>query len=59
LLQAGLPQALFPTTALTLWPNQAYAVTKDGQRFLIIVGSPKASSVAPLTVVLDWTAIHK
>jgi len=60
LRQAGRPQALFPTTALTPTPNQAYAVTKDGQRFLIIVGSPTASRVAPLTVVLNWTAaIHK
>ena len=59
-LEAGRPQALFPTSISILTPNQAYAVTKDGQRFLIIVGSPRASNVAPLTVVLTWTAaIHK
>jgi dipeptidyl aminopeptidase/acylaminoacyl peptidase len=56
---AGVPQALFPTGApigisggrLT----QTYAVTNDGKRFLVNA-RPQQSSVAPLTVVLNWTA---
>jgi hypothetical protein len=51
---AGLPQALFPARAV-LGSNQAYAVTKDGQRFLVNARSAPPSSVAPLTVVLNWT----
>ena len=52
---AGLPHALFPANALP-GPNQAYAVTKDGQRFLVNARSRQSSSAAPLTVVLNWTA---
>ena len=33
-----------------------YAVTKDGQRFLVNTTSQKTSGVEPLTVVLNWTA---
>jgi hypothetical protein len=37
-----------------------YAVTKDGQRFLVNVTPQKSSSAAPLTVVLNWTqTIHR
>ncbi len=52
---AGQPQALFPSHAV-LGPNQAYAVTKDGRRFLVNAGSQQSSGAAPLTVVLNWTA---
>ena len=56
---AGVPQALFPTGAPTISNGQVYAVTKDGQRFLVNA-RPPASSVAPLTVVVNWTtAIQK
>jgi Tol biopolymer transport system component len=59
-LEAGRPQALFPTSISILTPNQAYAVTKDGQRFLVNARSGEASNAAPLTVVLNWTAaLHK
>jgi Tol biopolymer transport system component/DNA-binding winged helix-turn-helix (wHTH) protein len=59
-LDAGMPHVLFPTNASTLAPNQAYAVTKDGQRFLVNARSGEASNAAPLTVVLNWTAaLHK
>jgi eukaryotic-like serine/threonine-protein kinase len=54
-LNAGSPQALFPANALLL-PNQAYAVTKDGRRFLVNARSHQSSDTAPLTVVLNWTA---
>jgi hypothetical protein len=35
--------------------NQRYAVTKDGKRFLVSA-TPQQSRVAPITVVLNWTA---
>jgi hypothetical protein len=53
---AGMPQVLFPTNASTLTPNQAYAVTKNGQRFLINARPQQSSSVLPLAVVVNWTA---
>ena len=57
---AGLPRALFQANVWTLARNQVYAVTKDGQRFLVTVTPQKSSGAAPLTVVLNWTeAIHK
>ena len=56
---AGEPQALFLTSAprprnFRVY-GQVYAVTRDGQRFLVNA-RPQQSSVAPLTVVLNWTA---
>jgi hypothetical protein len=59
-LHAGLPQALFRANVWTLARNQVYAVTKDGQRFLVTATPQKPSGAAPLTVVLNWaTAIHR
>ena len=55
-IEAGLPRALFHANVSTLARNQVYAVTKDGQRFLVAVTPQKSSGVAPLTVVLNWTA---
>ena len=34
-LEAGLTRALFHANVWTLARNQVYAVTKDGQRFLV------------------------
>ena len=51
------PQALFPAippSTLTITASQ-FAVTKDGQRFLVIA-RPDETSTAPLTVVVNWTA---
>ena len=54
-----VPQALFQAGASTFGYNQAYGVTKDGQRFLVNVRPQQSSGTAPLTVVLNWTAaIH-
>ena len=53
---AGLPQALFRANVWTLARNQVYAVTKDGQRFLVTATPQKSSGAAPLTVVLNWAA---
>jgi Tol biopolymer transport system component len=51
---AGVPQALFPTN-VQVGANQRFAVTKDGKR-LLISSTTQQSRVAPLTVVLNWTA---
>ena len=52
----GVPQALFRTAAPIFGSSHGqYAVTKDGQRFLVNA-TPQQSSEAPLTVVLNWTA---
>jgi Tol biopolymer transport system component len=57
---AGRPRPLFSPNAWKLTANQVYAVTKDGQRFLVNVTPQKSSDAAPLTVVLNWTeAIHR
>jgi hypothetical protein len=53
---AGTAQVFFPTGAPTGFNNgQLYAVTKDGKRFLVNA-RPQQPSVAPLTVVVNWTA---
>ena len=59
--EAGVSAALFETpigTTDTL--EGAYAVTADGQRFLIVTpsdeDSPTSRETASLTVVLNWTA---
>jgi hypothetical protein len=49
-----VPQALFSADALTS-NSLTYAVTWDGKRFLV-KARPQQSSVAPLTVVVNWTA---
>jgi Tol biopolymer transport system component len=51
---AGVPQALFPTSARA-GINQKFAVTKDGKRFLVSATPPQSRSM-PLTVVVNWTA---
>ena len=34
-----------------------YAVTRDGQRFLVVADASQQQAIeTPLTVVLDWTA---
>jgi len=53
---AGPPEVLFQTHVWRLTPNQVYAVTKDGQRFLVNASKQQPSGTAPLTVVLNWTA---
>jgi Tol biopolymer transport system component len=53
---AGQHQALFRTAVPIFNSSRGqYAVTKDGKRFLT-TASPEQPSVAPLTVVLNWTA---
>ena len=56
---AGRPQPLFPSKAWRLTANQVYAVTRDGQRFLVNATPQQSSGAAPLTVVLNWTAAFR
>jgi dipeptidyl aminopeptidase/acylaminoacyl peptidase len=53
LFQAGAPTFNFATSVMTSGTSQSYAVTKDGQRFLV---NAKPAAVAPLTVLLNWPA---
>jgi hypothetical protein len=49
----GLPQPLFPAGVVSV--NNMYAVTRDGQRFL--VNKPQTTvTAAPLTVIVNWTS---
>jgi hypothetical protein len=54
--EAGVPRTLFQSRAIGFpGPRNPYAVSPDGQRFLII--SPPADTPATtLTVVTNWTA---
>jgi serine/threonine protein kinase/Tol biopolymer transport system component len=50
---AGTPTTLFPAGVVS--NNNMYAVTKDGQRFL--VNKPQnAATATPLTVIVNWTS---
>jgi hypothetical protein len=52
----GTPRALFPTTLIPSASVDQYAVSHDGQKFLII--NPVAGSTeTPPTVILDWPAL--
>jgi hypothetical protein len=56
--EAGLPRALFPTRAIAVGSGllfSVYAVTADGQRFLIITEGEEAL-LQPATVVVNWAA---
>ena len=51
---AGLPKTLFPAGVVSA--NQAYAVTKDGQRFLVSTRPLSAGTTPQLTVIVNWTS---
>jgi len=54
-LEPGNPRKLFSTSLDVLPAFDQYAVTADGQRFLVLVPAGDAAS-SPITVVLNWTA---
>ena len=52
-IEAGVPKPLF-LTGIDVDPvNDQYAVTADGERFLVLT---RAGELPPLTVVVNWTA---
>jgi Tol biopolymer transport system component len=51
--ETGMPRVLFETGSTRRWPWTEYAVTSDGQRFLMPMWE---ATSAPLTVVINWTA---
>jgi eukaryotic-like serine/threonine-protein kinase len=66
-IEAGLAKPLFdtklkPSTQAGLGPRSDYAVTPDGQRFLIIVPASAqnaADPADPIHVILNWPALLK
>jgi hypothetical protein len=65
-LQIGKVQGLFsfslPSRVLVMLQNTAgtpYDVSSDGQRFLIITRPEPRTTAAPMTVILNWTALRK
>jgi eukaryotic-like serine/threonine-protein kinase len=60
--ETDMPRLLFQTVMASAQARRQYAVTKDGQRFLMIVARAADPSAAPqpLTVVVNWvTAIQR
>lgn len=58
--EAGVPRMLFQAGADPLYPNlgTGYAVTPDGQRFLINSAIDE-SRASPITIFVNWTAALK
>ena len=52
-LTIGAAQSLFQAAVPRVNPNRVYAVTKDGQRFLLR-DRPQHTLAEPLTVVVNW-----
>jgi len=56
-IYAGTPAPLFRSrlsiNSYALTPKQQYAVSRDGQRFLMVISSEDAAP-PPITVVLNW-----
>ena len=53
-LDCGPPQVLLDTGLRMNPVEDQYAVTPDGQRFLVL--KPQEGAPTPLTVVLNWDA---
>jgi hypothetical protein len=53
-LAAGLPKTLFPAGVIST--QNMYAVTRDGQRFLVDARLRNTPTVTPLTVIVNWTS---
>jgi hypothetical protein len=53
--EASIPQTLFGTRILSLTDFNQYAVTADGQRFLINSTTEETGTI-PISVVVNWTA---
>jgi serine/threonine protein kinase len=55
--EAATPRSLFETTLDLTQFRQTYAISADGQRFLL--NAPIETDAPPLTVVLNWQALLK
>lgn len=55
--EADAPRALFQTALAASALRQSYAVSADGQRFLL--NTPLEAGSPPMTVVLNWLALLK
>ena len=55
--EAATPRPLFETTLDLTQFRQSYAISADGQRFLL--NAPIETDAPPLTVVLNWQALLK
>jgi eukaryotic-like serine/threonine-protein kinase len=57
-LEPGVPRRLFETSVNATSSFHNYAVTRDGQRFLIRLGlDSKSAELDPLYVVTNWTSL--
>ncbi|MFN7938802.1 MAG: protein kinase [Bryobacteraceae bacterium] len=56
-LEAGIPKALFPTRIRVAPVTDQFAVSGDGQRFLLLESVESESK--PFTIVLNWPAAVK
>jgi Tol biopolymer transport system component len=57
-IEPGIPRQLFRTRLIPSAISDQYAVTGDGQRFLVLTPVGEASE-SPITVVMNWTAALK
>ena len=55
---AGIPKPLFQVRLITGNSRNRYAVSPDGQRFLMILAAGEAKP-SPITVVVNWPALLK
>ncbi len=53
--KAGLPEILFEARLVPVLQRNRYAVSRDGQRFLLLLPM-EAQANPPMTVVQNWTA---
>ena len=51
---AGPPKTLFPAGVVSA--QRVSAVTRDGQRFLVVTRPRDAATATPLTVIVNWTS---
>jgi len=57
-IEPGIPHTLFNTGLVVDPTNPQYAVTPDGQRFLLLKSLTEATPI-PITVAINWTALLK
>ena len=55
-ISATVPEPLFPTSTTSTRDLHPWAVTPDGQRFLIKVADQRSAN-APITVVTNWRGL--